>query len=347
VLGVTKVEIGVQHLDDAVLRLVQRDMTREQIADATEKLRNAGFKVVYHMMPNLPGSTPDKDVEMFKELFSGEQFQPDMLKIYPCMVLGDSELYKTWKEGKHRVYTNEELMRILIAVKKDIPPYVRLIRVIRDIPAEYIKAGSIVSNMRQWLADDMKKNNWKCRCVRCREIRNSVFEPKDFILTNTEYKTTTGKEMFLSFEDEKENKLAAFLRLRLPAHAPSPQDRSLRRSVAERNDGKGAVLEGVLKKSDIEAQLTKVEKTQSGNLSVLHGAALVRELHTYGQMKHIHEKGNQSQHIGLGSALMKEAERISREAGYEKIAVISGVGVRGYYRKLGFKLEGTYMVKYL
>ena len=309
-LGVTKVEIGVQHLNNDVLRLVQRDMTSEAIAEATEKLRNAGFKVVYHMMPNLPGSTPEKDIEMFKELFAGKQFQPDMLKIYPCMILDDSELYKTWKEGKHRVYTNEELMHILASVKKEIPPYVRLIRVIRDIPAEYIKAGSIVSNMRQWLKDDMKKNNWQCRCVRCREVRNEEVFLKDFKFTKREYETETGKEIFLSYEHKDTEKLAAFLRLRLP-------------QPLERTD------------------LSKL-------FPVLRDAALVRELHTYGQLKHINEKGDQSQHIGFGKRLMQEAENIAREAKYKKIAVISGVGVRDYYRKkLGYELEDTYMVKYL
>ncbi|HED06007.1 MAG TPA: tRNA uridine(34) 5-carboxymethylaminomethyl modification radical SAM/GNAT enzyme Elp3, partial [Ignavibacteria bacterium] len=312
-LGVTKVEIGVQHLDNDVLRLVKRDMTRESIAKSTEKLRNAGFKVVYHMMPNLPGSDIKKDIEMFKELFNGKQFQPDMLKIYPCMVLDNTELYKTWKEGLHRVYTNEELMRVLASVKKDIPPYVRLIRVIRDLPAEYIKAGSIVSNMRQWLKDDMKKNGWQCKCVRCREIRNEAVYMKDFNLTKIEYETETGKEIFLSYEHKDTQKLAAFLRLRLPVQGNE-----------------------------------KVEKVQSGNLSVLRGAALVRELHTYGQLIPVSEEGTQTQHVGLGKRLMQEAELIAREAGYEKVAVISGVGVRDYYRKkLGYELEDTYMVKYL
>jgi len=312
-LGVTKVEIGVQHLDNDILKLVQRDMTREEIAEATEKLRNAGFKVVYHMMPNLPGSDIKKDIEMFKELFAGEQFQPDMLKIYPCMVLDNTELYQTWQAGDFKVYTNEELMEVLISVKKDIPPYVRLIRVIRDIPAEYIKAGSIISNMRQWLKEDMKKNNWQCRCVRCREVRNESVHLKDFKLIKREYKTETGQEVFLSYENKDTEKLAAFLRLRLPI---------------QENE--------------------KVKNTQSGSLSVLCGAALVRELHTYGQLIPVNEEGVQSQHVGLGKRLMKEAENIAHKAGYKKVAVISGVGVRDYYRKkLGYTLEDTYMVKYL
>jgi len=307
--GVTKVEIGVQHLDNDILRLTKRDMTREAVAEATEKLRNAGFKVVYHMMPNLPGSDIKRDIAMFRELFSGKEFQPDMLKIYPCMVLEKSELYDTWKQGGFKPYTDEELMEVLSAVKKNIPIYTRIIRVIRDIPASYIKAGSVISNLRQHLIEDQKKNNWRCKCIRCREIRNDIFDPKDFTLTKTEYETTTGKEIFLSYENEKENKLAAFLRVRLP--------------------------------KEVSDEFYKEE------LKVLKDSAIVRELHTYGQLKPIHEKGDQSQHIGLGRSLMQKAEKIAHEAGYKKITVISGVGVREYYRKLGYELEGTYMVKCL
>jgi len=308
-LGVTKVEIGVQHLDNDILRLTKRDMTSEQVAQATEKLRNAGFKVVYHMMPNLPGSDIEKDIAMFRELFSGKDFQPDMLKIYPCMVLKKSELYDTWKEGGFTPYTDDELMEVLSSVKKDIPMYVRIIRVVRDIPATYIQAGSKISNMRQWLLNDQKKNNWRCKCVRCREIRNDVFDPQDFSFIKTEYETTTGRELFLSYENEKDNKLAAFLRLRLP--------------------------------KEVGSDFYKEE------LSALKDSAIIRELHTYGQLKHINEKGDQSQHIGLGGSLMNEAEKIAKKAGYKKVAIISGIGVRGYYKKLGYKLEGSYMVKYI
>jgi len=308
-LGVTKVEIGVQHTDDNVLAFNKRDITSAQVIEATEKLRNAGFKVVYHMMPNLPGSDKKKDIAMFCELFSGKNFQPDMLKIYPCVVLEKSELYDIWKKGEFRVYDDSELMEILREVKMHIPPYVRIIRVIRDIPATYIKAGSKISNMRQWLFDDMKKGGWRCRCIRCREIRGDTFDEKSFELTHTKYDTETGQEIFLSFENNAVHKLAAFLRLRLP--------------------------------QNVAPDFYKDE------LAVLKDAALVRELHTYGQMKHFDEKGTQSQHLGLGRRLMEEAENIARGAGYAKVAVISGVGVRGYYRKLGYELEGTYMVKYL
>ena len=315
-LGVTKVEIGVQHLDDAVFKLTKRDMKIERVKRATELLRNAGFKMVYHMMPNLPGSTKERDIAMFGELFSGEDFHPDMLKIYPCMVLENSELYETWKAGGFTPYTDPELIEVLRGAKKFVPPYVRILRVIRDIPATYIMAGSHVSNLRQAMDEDMKQNGWQCRCIRCREIREGEVNPEDFKLSQIEYRTASGTELFLSFESapttvegktrEERARLASFTRLRLPD-----------------NNGNDALL------------------------PVLHGAALIRELHTYGRHTRVGGDSKQSQHVGFGRRLLAEAERIAKEKGYTKLAVISGIGVREYYRKNGYTLEETYMVKYL
>jgi elongator complex protein 3 len=308
-LGVTKVEIGVQHLDDHVLKLTKRDMVIARVKEATEKLRNAGFKIVYHMMPNLPGSTIERDISMFGELFAGEDFQPDMLKIYPCMVLDHSELYETWKNAGFTPYTNEELIEVLRGAKQFVPPYVRILRVIRDIPASYIMAGSTLSNLRQTMDDDMKKNGWQCKCIRCREIREDEVSPDEFTLETITYRTRTGTEHFLSFEKETADgykRLASFTRLRLSD-----------------DHGKDALL------------------------PVLRGAALIRELHTYGRHTKIGGAGEQGQHIGFGRRLITEAEHIAREAGYTKLAIISGIGVRAYYRKLGYHLEGTYMVKEL
>jgi elongator complex protein 3 len=304
--GVTKVEIGVQHLDDDILKLTQRDMKVARVKTATEKLRNAGFKMVYHMMPNLPGSTPERDISMFADLFSGEDFQPDMLKIYPCMVLEHSDLYETWKAGGFQAYDDPTLIKVMSGEKKLVPSYVRILRVYRDIPASYIKAGSTVSNLRQVMDDDMKANGWQCRCIRCREVREGEVNADDFALQNITYRTNTGTEMFLSFENNKKRQLASFTRLRLPD-----------------NHGADAVL------------------------PVLKGAALIRELHTYGRHTKVGGGGTQSQHVGFGRRLLEEAERIAKEAGYEKMAIISGIGVREYYRKLGYHLEGTYMMKAL
>ena len=308
----TKAWILRNTLDDEILEYNKRGITTKEVARVTELLRNTGFKVVYHMMPNLPKSTPEMDIAMFKKLFSGKDFHPDMIKIYPCVVLKKSELYEIWKQGEFKAYTDEELTNILISVKKEIPLYVRLIRVIRDIPATYIMAGSKISNLRQIIQQDQKNNGWQCRCIRCREVRNEEVLLEDYILSRIEYETQTGKEIFLSFEhkNRKENKCAAFCRLRLPDK--------------------------------------KATNDLSGNLSVLKGAAIIRELHTYGQLVRISEEGSQSQHRGFGRRLMDEAESIAREEGYEKMAVISGVGVREYYKnKLGYELDRTYMVKEL
>jgi elongator complex protein 3 len=305
-LGVTKVEIGVQHLDDAVLKLTKRDMTIDRVVRATELLRNAGFKMVYHMMPNLPGSTPERDISMFDELFSGENFQPDMLKIYPCMVLEHSTLFDEWKNGGFTVYTDEELIRVMREEKKRVPPYVRILRVYRDIPASYIKAGSTISNLRQVMDEDMQKNGWQCKCIRCREIREGEIDHDDFLLTETRYRTNSGTEIFLSFEGKKTGRIAAFARLRLP------------------DDG-----------------------GENAPLSILRGAALIRELHTYGRHTRVGEGGEQSQHVGFGRRLIAEAERIATENSYRSLAIISGIGVREYYRKRGYTLEETYMIKSL
>jgi elongator complex protein 3 len=302
--GVTKIELGVQHLDDAILAGIKRDMTKADIIRATELLRNAGLKVVYHMMPNLPGSDVKKDIEMFRELFrDGSGFFPDMLKIYPCMVLEGSELYETWKAGGFRPYTDAELMEVLREAKKTVPPYVRILRVIRDIPADYVKAGSTISNMRQWLAEDQKKFGWKCKCIRCREVREREVALSDCKLMRREYRTIAGTEIFLSFEDEKKELLVSFLRLRLP------------------------------------------DKGSEVAFPVLENSALVRELHTYGRMAGIHKEGDQGQHRGFGKLLLEEAEKIARENGYEKLVIISGIGVREYYRKQGYEFVDTYMIK--
>jgi len=308
--SVTKVEIGVQHLDNKVLEYNKRGITTEEVARATELLRNTGMKVVYHMMPNLPKSTPQKDIVMFKQLFFGKDFQPDMLKIYPCVVLKKSPLFKIFLEGGFQAYTDKQLTAILIGIKKLVPLYTRIIRVIRDIPATYIMTGSKISNLRQVIEQNQKKDNWQCHCIRCREVRNEEVKLKDYKLSRIQYETQTGREIFLSYENKKENKCVAFCRLRLPDK--------------------------------------KIKNNFSGNLAVLKNMALIRKLHTYGQLIKIKEKGSQSQHRGFGMRLMEEAETIARKEGYTKMAVIAGVGVRDYYRKkLGYKLDRTYMVKSL
>jgi elongator complex protein 3 len=309
-LGVTKVEIGVQHLDNHVLEYNKREMTAEDCATATETLRRAGFKLVYHMMPNLPESDEEKDIQMFRDLFNGEHHHPDMMKIYPCMILKGSVLYKWWSRGDitYVPYDDEKLTRVLALCEREIPEYVRLIRVIRDIPADYIYASSRKSNLREVVDGVQKEFGYAQRDIRAREIKDLEVVLEDFHLDTVIYNTETGTEHFIQFIN-KERKIAGFVRLRLPK--------------------KGST--------------TGFE--QFPNLEVLIDAAIVRELHVYGTIRRIGQEGNQAQHIGFGKMLMAEAERQARVAGFTSVAVIAGVGVRGYYAKIGYELVGTYMVK--
>ncbi len=315
-LGCTRIELGVQTIDDKILALIRRGHTSAQIADATKLLRDAGFKVDYHLMPALPGVSVKKDLENFKKIFSDQRFRPDMIKIYPCSIIPKTALYKLWKQGKYKPLVTEKLLNLIIKMKLAVPPYVRISRIIRDIPGTDIAAGNRVTSLRQNIQAEMKRRGLKCKCIRCREIghqptiKYSILNIKTFI---SKYTASNGKEYFISIEDKKRKILFAFCRLRLPSTPPFlPLS-------------KGRSKEG---------------------LPELQGAALIRELHTYGHLVPIDEKiAGASQHFGFGKKLMQEAEKIAKKSGYKKIAVIAGVGVREYYKKLGYAQEKTYMVK--
>jgi len=310
-LGVTRVEIGVQSVYDDILDMVKRGHTQKEIIHATKLLKDAGIKVNYHMMPNLPGSNIKKDIEMFKILFKNPDYKPDQLKIYPCVVVKESELYDWWKDKKFIPYKKDELISLLVDVKKDIPKYVRISRLFRDIPSTRIEAGVKSTNLRQMVKAEMLKRKLSCSCIRCREVREKLVEEefKKPVLFRQDYDASEGKEIFLSFEDEKREKLFAFIRLRIPSY----------------------FLKG-----------------ETHYISELENAAIVREVHTYGEVVPIGKRGVGIQHRGLGKRLMKKAEKIAKnEFGVKKIAVTSGIGVRPYYHKLGYNLEGTYMIKNL
>jgi len=309
-LGVTRVELGVQSIYDDVLALNKRGHAVKETIKATKLLKDAGFKVCYHLMPNLPGSTLKRDQQMFETIFADSSFQPDLLKIYPCVILKEApRLHKMWQQGKYRPYTDKELIELLVNAKKHVPVYCRIQRLIRDIPSTEIIAGCKVSNLRQDIAKQLKKNRERCWCIRCREIKEAYDPDTKLRLFRQDYKASSGKEIFLSFEDSKRDNLYSLLRLRIP-------------------------------------------ENNSHFIPALSGAALIREIHTYGQVIPV-GKGSKTkkspQHKGLGIKLLKEAERIAKkEFGLKKIAVISGIGARSYYsRKAGYKLEATYMVKAL
>jgi elongator complex protein 3 len=327
-LGVTRVEMGAQSIYDDILSLNKRGHNISQTISATRLLKDAGFKINYHMMPNLPGSSVSRDKKMFKELFSNENFQPDILKIYPTVVVKNSELYQWWKRGKYKPYSDKKLFNLLIDIKKGIPPHVRIMRLIRDIPAQSIVAGSKISNLRQIIEQKTRQNILRCRCIRCREIKDKKFAPKNLELKRTDYPASGGKEIFLSFENVKKDKLFALLRLRIPSQIFTNEKLSF---SADRRIRKGMHF-----------------------IPALQNSAIIREVHTYGQLVPIapptggRKKRAAVQHIGLGKQLIAEAERIARgEFNIKKIAVISGVGVRDYYRKLGYELKDEYMIKKL
>jgi elongator complex protein 3 len=324
-LGCTKVELGVQTLNDSILQLNERGHKIAQTIQATKLLKDAGFKICYHMMPNLFGSTLNKDFKMFKELFNNPDFQPDLLKIYPCVVTKNSKLYQFWKQGKYKPYPTKQLTNLLIKIKSIIPRYVRIIRVIRDIPSTNIEAGSKVSNLREIVQQEMKKQNLKCQCIRCRQVKkiqDAKCEMRNLKIFVEKYEASGDIEYFLSFEDLKRKNLYAFLRLRIPSF-----------------------------RSTINNQ----------QLTILKDCAIIREVHTYGQMVAIGEKDKKAiQHFGFGKKLIIEAEKIARSLKFsfkklkqaknfkiKKIAVISGIGVREYYRKLGYRLRDEYMIKCL
>ncbi|MFH1188520.1 MAG: tRNA uridine(34) 5-carboxymethylaminomethyl modification radical SAM/GNAT enzyme Elp3 [bacterium] len=305
-LGATRVEIGVQSIFDDILKKNNRMHLTDATICATKLLKNAGFKITYHLMPGLYGSTPEKDIQLFKTIYSDPRFQPDMVKIYPCVVNEDAALYHLWGKKEYKPLTNAQTKRIARKIKGITPPYVRINRLIRDIPEESIAAGPTITNLRQIL----QQEGVVCNCIRCREIKGTYTIKDTIILDRIDYDAANGKEIFLQFVSENKQKLYAILRLRIP----------------------------------------KDTESQNHYIKALRGCALVREIHTYGKAVKIEDKKNthEVQHSGLGKRLLQEAERIARdECGHEKIAVISGVGVRDYYRKNGYRLIDEYMVKNL
>jgi elongator complex protein 3 len=308
-LGCTKIEIGVQSLNDHVLELNRRGHGIAETKEAIRLIRDAAYKVNCHMMPNLYGSTPEIDYADMVELFENPAYRPDWMKIYPTMVVPWSQLEKIWKEGKHRPYSDEELIELMIKMSEIIPEYCRVTRMYRDIPAPTILGGSKISNLRQLVEGRMQERGIRCRCIRCREIKNEQVKFSELTLNVKPLEISQGQEFFITFDDLKRDKICSLLRLRFSSYS----------------------LQG-----------------KKHFMKELEGAALVREVHTYGEQVEISEREKKaSQHIGLGRQMMQKAEEISRQNGYKKIAVISGIGVREYYRKLGYELEGTYMVKKL
>jgi elongator complex protein 3 len=306
--GATRVELGVQMLSDEIYRLVKRGHSVEDVARASALLREHAFKVHYHWMPGLPGSSPEEDLKLSALLFDNSRFRPDGLKIYPTMVVEGTELEKWYRQNLYQPYPAEVMMDLIARIKSLVPKYVRISRVLRDIPAKFI-VGGLRDSMRDPLRIRMDQMGLACRCIRCREygfrVRDGhrVGEPQ---LTRLDYTASGGREIFLSFEDAEET-LFGLLRLRIQEkQVISPGGKP----------GKAALVR---------------------ELHVFGPEMALNQ-----------RNDSAAQHRGFGRSLLREAERIAgEEFGQDWIAVLSGVGAREYYRNEGYSLEGDYMVKKL
>ncbi len=301
-LGVTKVQMGAQSLDDRILEMNKRGHDVECTRRATAMLRAAGFKIVLHWMPNLHGATPESDCEDFARLWHG--FCPDEIKIYPNQLLANAELYEYWRRGEFHPYTTQQLIDLIADIKPTIPRYARVNRVIRDIPSTNVVEGNRRTSLRQDVHAEMRRRGTRCQCVRCREVRAKAIDPVLLRLDDLAYAADKASEHFISYVTP-DDKLAGFVRLSLP---------------------------------------TK-DAPETG-LADLNGAALIREVHVYGQSLPVGaEKEGAAQHAGLGTSLLHHAETIARENGFERLAVISAVGTRQYYLERGFERGEMYLVR--
>ncbi len=308
--GATRVELGAQILDDRIYELVGRGHKVNDVVNATRLLKEYGFKVHYHWMPGLPGSSPEHDLELSKMMFDDIRFKPDGLKLYPTMVVAGTELEKWQREGRYQPYDNDVMVNLVADIKACVPKYVRISRVLRDIPAKYI-VGGLKDSLRNIVKQKMKEQGINCRCIRCHEYGHrikdgwQIGEPR---LTRMDYEASEGQEIFLSFEDEMET-IFGLLRLRI-------QDKHL--PGVESPTGKMALVR------ELHVYGPEVAIGRSNVVAAV-------------------------QHKGLGKLLLMEAERIaSEEFGAPLIAVLSGVGARQYYSSdLGYELKAGYMVKRL
>jgi len=307
-LGATKVELGVQHVNNRILEYIGRGHSVEDSVEANRKVRDSALKVGFHVMPGLPGSTLEEDKKMFERIFHDSDFKPDYLKIYPTLVVKGTKLYEMWERGEYEPIREEEAIEIITYAKRIIPKWVRIQRIQRDIPSQYIEAGVKKSNLRQLVKARLHEMGYKCRCIRCREaglsqLNGMVADDANIKFLSERYEACGGTEFFLSYEDTEKDILIAHLRLRFPS-APHREE--------------------------------------------LRNAALIRDLHVYGEVVGLRERKEHSwQHRGFGARLLRKAEEMALDNEYCRIAVMSGIGVRKYYAKQGYKREGPFMVKNL
>jgi elongator complex protein 3 len=299
--GGTRVEIGIQIADDDVLKFVNRGHGTKEIIQATKDLKDAGFKVLYHVMLGLPKSNYKNDLNKFKELFTNPNYCPDMLKIYPCLVTKNTVIEDMLYKEEYNPYDDNTAIKLIADMKEIVPKWVRIMRIQRDIPSTKIIAGVKKSNLRQLVEQELKNRNKKCNCIRCSEPRDIEIniEPNSYKIKKIKYLASKGQEYFIYAE--KDSYLLGFIRLRFP--------------------NKPYIKE------------------------ITNKTAIIRELHVYGKTTEF--KNKNIQHSGIGKELLKIAEKIVLKNNYNKISIISGVGVREYYEKQGYFLDNNYMSKKL
>lgn len=329
--GCTRVQLGIQHIDNDVLKKINRMCKTETAIKGIKLLKDAGYKIDGHFMPNLPGSTIEKDRRMMLEQLLGiidytrsedidsktvtevynltnEDIQLDQWKVYPTTIVPYTEIEKWYKSGEYVPYDMEQMKEMLFEMKVKVFPWIRLNRVVRDIPDDYSFLTTYRSNMRQDLIAELQKQGKFCYDIRSREVKTQVFDMDNMILVTRIYNASEGREYFISFESEDHKVLYGFIRLRLTNNQPIhifPE---------------------------------------------LEGCALIRELHVYGKLQRVGAKTNHVQHSGLGRRLLQKAEEIAKNNNYNKISVIAGEGTRGYYEKFGYNDnngEGHFMIKHL
>jgi len=312
-MGVTRVELGVQNPDDRIYRQVGRTHTVNDVVEATRNMKDAGLKIVYHLMPGMPGSTLQTDLTAFRKIFANQNFKPDMIKIYPCLVIENTKLYEWYCKGEYQPYSTEQAAELIANMKRTVPPWARIMRVQRDIPSPLIVAGVKKSNLRELAQAKLREQGLRCKCIRCREVGHRlksdgiISDPSKTRILTMKYEASEGKEFFISVENPEDGVIFGYLRLRVPsekAHRP-----------------------------EIKAKPCSV----------------VREVHVCGQLVPVGEhNGKAWQHRGYGKALLYEAERISIEDyDLKKILVISALGTKQYYMNLGYQRDGVYVSKQL
>jgi elongator complex protein 3 len=305
--GGTRCELGIQSIYPEVLEKIKRGHSVSEAIAATRRLKDSAFKVTYHYMPGLPGVSLQEDKKALLEIFKNPDFRPDALKIYPCLVIEGTELFRQWKKGLFTPLSTKNAVKLLSSVKPNIPDWVRVMRIQRDIPSPLISAGVKKSNLRQLVQEELSRHGKKCGCIRCREAgllssKGLRPAPEKAKLFTEEYKASQGREFFFSWESKKRDCLFGFARLRIPARPFLPE--------------------------------------------ISPESGLLRELRVFGLPLPLHERKEQAlQHKGLGKKLVEKAILVSEENGLKEIVAISGLGVKPYYRSLGFKAKGPYMAK--